>query len=111
MLNSLLSRYSRLTSLSQPIVLVSTFVALGGCASVVPPGGSYLSAAPSTMPQHVPLPQRPRPYLTFQPKMPPPARYLYVAEIGKLPLDQQRLLVTLQGIVNRTQPRIYRCCP
>ncbi len=53
------------------------------------------------------LPKVPRPYPTFQPKMPPPARHLYVANIGKLPADQQRLLVTLQGIVNRTQPRIY----
>ena len=48
-----------------------------------------------------------RPYPTFQPKMPPPARHLYVANIGKLPPDQRRLLVTLQGIVNRAQPRIY----
>ena len=39
--------------------------------------------------------------------MPPPARHLYVANISALPPDQQRLLVTLQGIVNRTQPRIY----
>ncbi len=53
------------------------------------------------------LPRVPRPYPTFQPKMPPPARHLYVADIGNLPPDQQRLLVTLQGIVNRTQPRIY----
>ena len=39
--------------------------------------------------------------------MPPPARHLYVANISALPPDQKRLLVTLQGIVNRTQPRIY----
>ena len=53
------------------------------------------------------LPKMARPYPTFQPKMPPPARHLYVANIGQLPADQQRLLVTLQGVVNRTQPRIY----
>ena len=53
------------------------------------------------------LPRLQRPYPTFQPKMPPPARHLYVANIGKLPAAQQRLLVTLQGVVNRTQPRIY----
>ncbi len=53
------------------------------------------------------LPKVARPYPTFQPKMPPPARHLYVANIGKLSADQQRLLVTLQGIVNRKQPRIY----
>ena len=53
------------------------------------------------------LPRLRRPYPTFQPKMPPPARHLYVANIGQLPAAQQRLLVTLQGVVNRTQPRIY----
>ncbi|MCL5946379.1 MAG: hypothetical protein M1472_05950 [Planctomycetes bacterium] len=53
------------------------------------------------------LPKVARPYPTFQPKMPPPARHLYVANISKLSANQQRLLVTLQGIVNRTQPRIY----
>ena len=53
------------------------------------------------------LPKMARPYPTFQPKMPPPARHLYVANIGKLPAAQQRLLVTLQGIVNRSRPRIY----
>ncbi|EGQ61120.1 hypothetical protein GGI1_04622, partial [Acidithiobacillus sp. GGI-221] len=59
------------------------------------------------LPQHVLLPQIKRTYPTFQPKMPPPARHLYVANISALPPDQKRLLVTLQGIVNRTQPRIY----
>lgn len=53
------------------------------------------------------LPTLPRPYPTFQPKMPPPARHLYVADVRHLSHDQQLLLVSLQGLVNRTQPRIY----
>jgi hypothetical protein len=69
--------------------------------------GTSAPAATSGLPQHVLLPQIKRTYSTFQPKMPPPARHLYVANISALPPDQQRLLVTLQGIVNRTQPRIY----
>ena len=53
------------------------------------------------------LPVVPRAYSTFEPKMPPPARHLRVADIRALPPEQQLLLTSLQGIVNRTQPRIY----
>ena len=53
------------------------------------------------------LPTPPRPYPTFQPKSPPPARHLYVADVRHLDHDQQLLLASLQGIVNRKQPRIY----
>ncbi|CEK15748.1 GxGYxY sequence motif in domain of unknown function [Chthonomonas calidirosea] len=53
------------------------------------------------------LPNPPRPYPTLQPKMPPPAEHLYVAEIGNLPFAQKVLLYSLQGIINRKKPRIY----
>ncbi len=53
------------------------------------------------------LPQPRRPYATFQPKMPPPARELFVADMRPLSSDERRLLVSLQGIVNRRQPRVY----
>ena len=53
------------------------------------------------------LPVVPRPYATFQPKMPPPARHLYVADVRRLTRDERILLISLQGIVNRVQPRIY----
>lgn len=56
---------------------------------------------------NIKLPIVPRAYSTLQPKMPPPARQLYVADIHLLPPDQQLLLTSLQGIVNRTQPRIF----
>ncbi len=53
------------------------------------------------------LPTPPRPYPTLQPKSPPPARHLLVADVRHLPHDQILLLASLQGIVNRRQPRIY----
>ncbi len=53
------------------------------------------------------LPIIKRPYPTLEPKMPPPAQHLLVARVGKLAPAEQRLLVTLQGLVNRTKPRIY----
>ncbi len=53
------------------------------------------------------LPVPPRPYPTLQPKMPPPARHLYVADVRPLDRDQRLLLLSLQGLINRKQPRIY----
>lgn len=53
------------------------------------------------------LPTVPRPYPTFQPKMPPPARHLYVADVRHITSAERILLLSLQGLVNRTQPRIY----
>ena len=55
----------------------------------------------------VKLPLPPRPYPTLQPKMPMPARHLYVADVRPLDRDTRLLLFSLQGLVNRTQPRIY----
>ncbi len=56
---------------------------------------------------NVTLPPLPRPYPTLQPKMPPLARHLYVADVRKLDRDTRLLLFSLQGLVNRTQPRLY----
>lgn len=53
------------------------------------------------------LPTPKRPYPTFQPKMPPPARHLYVADLRRLSPAERLLLLSLQGLVNRAQPRIY----
>ena len=53
------------------------------------------------------LPKPARRYATFQPKMPPPARHLYVADVRKLSADEKLVLISLQGIVNRKQPRVY----
>lgn len=53
------------------------------------------------------LPTPKRPYATFQPKMPPPTRHLYVADVRRLTPDERLLLTSLQGLVNRKQPRLY----
>lgn len=53
------------------------------------------------------LPAPVRPYPAFQPKMPLPAPRLHVADVRDLPSVERRLLVALQGVVNRQQPRIY----
>ena len=53
------------------------------------------------------LPTPRRAYATLQPKSPPPVRHLYVADVRHLTHDEQLLLTSLQGLVNRTQPRIY----
>ena len=53
------------------------------------------------------LPTPRRLYPTLQPKTPPPAAHLYVADVRHLPHDEQLLLTSLQGLVNRTQPRVY----
>lgn len=53
------------------------------------------------------LPTVARTYPTLQPKMPPPARHLMVADVRKLSPDEKLLLISLQGLVNRTLPRIY----
>ncbi|BDI31953.1 hypothetical protein CCAX7_40040 [Capsulimonas corticalis] len=53
------------------------------------------------------LPTPPRPYETFQPRSNPPAEHLYVADVRKIKPEERLLLSSLQGIVNRKQPRIY----
>lgn len=41
------------------------------------------------------------------PKPPHPAATLLVVDLRRLPADERMLLLTLQGLVNRKQPRIY----
>ncbi len=53
------------------------------------------------------LPTPQRTYATLQPKSPPLARHLYVADVRHLPQEQTLLLASVQGIINRKQPRIY----
>lgn len=53
------------------------------------------------------LPLMPRPYPTLQPKMPQPTRHLLVADVRHSTPDERILLLSLQGLVNRTEPRIY----
>jgi hypothetical protein len=53
------------------------------------------------------LPVVARGYDTVQPKRPRPASHLYVADARGLGHHEQLLLASLQGIVNRSKPRIY----
>ena len=53
------------------------------------------------------LPVVARPYPTLQPKMPPPARHLFVARMAGLSRPERVLMTSLQGLVNRTKPRIF----
>ncbi|HSW45947.1 MAG TPA: GxGYxYP domain-containing protein [Phycisphaerae bacterium] len=41
------------------------------------------------------------------PRSNPPARHLVVASVGHLPVEQQTALCVMQGLVNRTQPRLF----
>ena len=67
----------------------------------------HIPYAGKTQKHFVTLPDITRSYPTVQPKMPEPAKTLLVADISREPPHVQRLLVTLQGLVNRSRPRIY----
>jgi hypothetical protein len=69
---------------------------------------ALLAARPSPKSYaNVALPAPRRSYSTLQPKMKLPAQHLYVADVRNLPRDSRLLLFSLQGLVNRVQPRIY----
>ncbi len=79
-----------------------------GCLTILVVTVSGLTAAPnSPMPRQVTLPRATRPYPTLQPKMPAPARHLFVAKMAGLSKSQRVLLTSLQGLVNRAKPRIF----
>jgi hypothetical protein len=48
-----------------------------------------------------------KPFDGLFPKSPTPARELVVADLRHASLEEQILLTSLQGLVNRTQPRLY----
>ena len=47
------------------------------------------------------------PVMPLQPKRATPARHLLVADVRYLSKDEQLLLASLQGLVNRSKPRLY----
>lgn len=88
----------------------SMVIAIGGRPGVVGTlimGGVRVSYGGPSRKTSIILPQIKRAYPTVQPKMPPPAKTLLVADVRGEPPHVQRLLVTLQGLVNRAKPRIY----
>ncbi|MFN3422287.1 MAG: GxGYxYP domain-containing protein, partial [Armatimonadota bacterium] len=62
---------------------------------------------PSGEPKDLPYRTEPRPFPEIFPRSSPPSQNLLVADIRQLPFDWQFLLITLQGLVNRTRPQIY----
>ena len=67
-----------------------------------------LSDTPATAPSPgIVLPIVKRTYPTLQPVRPKPAEHLYVIDATSIGHDEQVLLASLEGIVNRSQPRIY----
>ncbi|MGO8672371.1 MAG: GxGYxYP domain-containing protein [Capsulimonadaceae bacterium] len=71
---------------------------------------AYSQAAIADSTPLVTLPVMKRPYPGLQPTRPAPAEHLYVADVTGLDRDEQLLMASLQGIVNRRQPRIYLIC-
>jgi hypothetical protein len=49
----------------------------------------------------------PKPFPGLFPRSPVPARELVVADLRHLSLDEQILLTSLQGLANRSEPRLY----
>lgn len=62
---------------------------------------------PSGEPKDLPYQTEPRPFPEIFPRSNPPSQNLLVADIRQLPSDWQFLLITLQGLVNRTKPQVY----
>jgi hypothetical protein len=90
--------------------IVRSFISLQNAAAVLCALAAFGGAAradTSSLPTNVVLPTIERSYPTIQYKAPQPARRLYVADVQKLSHDEQTLLASLQGLVNRVQPRIY----
>lgn len=99
-------------SLSQDMLERGTVAALAAKGRLSPRQARQAMTAINSAPRppvyaNVTLPSPPRPYPTLQPKSPPLARHLYVADARKLTPNERRLLVSLQGLVNRKQPRIW----
>ncbi|MCX6365572.1 MAG: GxGYxYP family putative glycoside hydrolase [Armatimonadetes bacterium] len=97
---------------SQQLVVRATVAALAQAGKLSAREATHAFRRLDSLPRpavysDVVLPTVPRRYPTFQPKMPPPARPLQVADIRKLTPDEKVLLFSLQGLVNRIQPRIY----
>jgi hypothetical protein len=92
------------------ILLRSTIAALAAQKKI--PSAKTLFARLDALPKpvryrNIKLPTPRRPYATYQPKMPLPAKQMFFVDVRKLSFDEKVLLSSLQGIINRKQPRIY----
>ena len=64
-------------------------------------------AQPSGQPQGLPYREEPRPFPEIFPRSAPPSPDLTVCDLTSSPPDVRLMAYTLQGLVNRTQPRLY----
>lgn len=65
------------------------------------------AAVPSGLPTNLPYLTEPRPFPENFPQSKPPAANMTVIDLTRQTPDWQLCIFTLQGLVNRTQPRIY----
>ncbi|MDE2126621.1 MAG: hypothetical protein KGJ62_08530 [Armatimonadetes bacterium] len=77
-------------------------------------GGNVSQALPmaapaqlSGVPNGIVPDQEARPFPDLFPRSAPPAHHLLVVDLEKMPPDRQLLFLSLEGLVNRSQPRIY----
>ena len=97
---------------AEQMIVRGAVAALARQKLLSPAGRTKALAALDALPRphvdaNLTLPARTPLYPTLQPKLTPPARHLYVADVRRLPQEQTLLLASVQGIVNRRQPRIY----
>ena len=64
-------------------------------------------AVPSGLPKDLAYYTEPRPFPDVFPRSAPPAKELFVCDLRKERADLRLLLYSLQGLVNRTEPRLY----
>ncbi|MDQ2730964.1 MAG: hypothetical protein M3Y56_04840, partial [Armatimonadota bacterium] len=84
---------------------VSLFRLEGGLPSAGTPRAP--APTPSGLPKNLTYYTEPRPFPEIFPQSKPPAANMTVIDLSRLPPDWQLCMFTLQGIVNRRQPRIY----
>ena len=64
-------------------------------------------AVPSGLPKDLAYYSEPRPFADIFPRSSPPATELLLCDLQKERPDMRLLIYSLQGLVNRTQPRLY----
>lgn len=64
-------------------------------------------AQPSGQPKDLPYREEPRPFPEIFPRSEPPARDLVVCDLTSSPPDVRLMIYVLQGLVNRSRPRLY----
>jgi hypothetical protein len=69
--------------------------------------GRVAQPVPTGKPDNLPYYSEPRPFADIFPRSAPPAKTLIVCDISRERTDVRMLIYSLQGLVNRKQPRLY----